>query len=299
MPSDEARLRGVFPVLQSPFNDANRLDLDALAAEVAFCRRAGVHGVVYPAIASEFQYLTDDERRAGVEAVVIAAAGAVPVVAGVASASGAQAAVYAEHAAQAGAAAVMALPPILSPGLPDELRDYYAGIARAADLPLFVQHSQAGMDAEFLAGLVRDIESVHYIKEEMHPSAHYISGVLEALPKGSVGVFGGYYGRWMLSELARGATGFMPAADTVDVHVQVWDAWQRGDRAGAREIFNRLLPLINLSVLLETPLLKEVLVRRGVFTSARMRQPGALRLDDHDHAELNAILEGLQPMLRA
>lgn len=292
-------MRGVFPVLQSPFDDVDRLDLDALAAEVAFCRRAGVDGVVFPAIASEFQYLTDDERRAGVEAVVEAAAGAIPVVAGVASASGAQAAIYAEHAAQAGAGAVMALPPILSPGRPDELRAYYAGIARAAGLPLFVQHSQAGMDAEFLAGLVREIESVHYIKEEMHPSAHYISGVLEALPESSVGVFGGYYGRWMLSELARGATGFMPAADTVDVHVQVWEAWQRGDRDGARETFNRLLPLINLSVLLETPLLKEVLVRRGVFTSARMRQPGALQPDAHDHAELDAILENLQPLLRA
>lgn len=292
-------MRGVFPVLQSPFDDADRLDLDALAAEVEFCRRAGVDGVVFPAIASEFQYLTDDERRTGVEAVVATAAGAVPVVAGVASASGAQAAVYAEHAAQVGASAVMALPPILSPGRPDELRAYYAGIAKAAELPLFVQHSQAGMDADFLARLVRDIESVHYIKEEMHPSAHYISGVLEALPEGSVGVFGGYYGRWMLSELARGATGFMPAADTVDVHVQVWEAWQEGDRAGAREIFNQLLPLINLSVLLETPLLKEVLVRRGVFTSARMRQPGALRPDAHDHAELDAILENLQPLLSA
>ena len=299
MPSAESRLRGVFPVLQSPFDDADRLDLDALAAEVEFCRRAGVHGVVYPAIASEFQYLTDDERRAGVEAVVGAAAGAIPVVAGVAAASGAQAVVYAEHAARAGATAVMALPPIISPGRADELRAYYAGIARAAGLPLFVQHSQAGMDAAFLADLVRDIESVHYIKEEMHPSAHYISGVLDALPEGSVGVFGGFYGRWMLSELARGATGFMPAADTVDVHVQVWDAWQRGDAAGARDIFNRLLPLINLSVLLETPLLKEVLVRRGVFPSARMRQPGALQLDDGDRAELDAILENLQPLLRA
>ena len=129
MPSAESRLRGVFPVLQSPFDDANRLDLDALGAEVEFCRRAGVHGVVYPAIASEFQYLTDDERRAGVEAVVGAAAGAIPVVAGVAAASGAQVVVYAAHAARAGATAVMALPPIISPGRADELRAYYAGIA--------------------------------------------------------------------------------------------------------------------------------------------------------------------------
>ena len=182
MPSAGSRLRGVFPVLQSPFDDADRLDLDALAAEVEFCRRAGVHGVVYPAIASEFQYLTDDERRAGVEAVVGAAAGAIPVVAGVAAASRAQAVVYAGHAARAGATAVMALPPIISPGRADELRAYYAGIAEAAGLPLFVQHSQAGMDAAFLADLVRDIESVHYIKEEMHPSAHYISGVLRSAP---------------------------------------------------------------------------------------------------------------------
>ena len=126
MPSAESRLRGVFPVLQSPFDDADRLDLDALASEVEFCRRAGVHGVVYPAIASEFQYLTDDERRAGVEAVVVAAAGAIPVVAGVAAASGAQSVVYAEHAARAGAAAVMALPPIISPGRADE----FAGVLR-------------------------------------------------------------------------------------------------------------------------------------------------------------------------
>ena len=45
---------------------------------------------------------------------------------------------------------------------------------------------------------------------------------------------------------------------------------RRGSRemqAGARDIFNRLLPLINLSVLLETALLKEVLLRRGVFAS--------------------------------
>ncbi len=296
---DGELMTGVFPVLQSPFDDADGLHLDALAAEVDFCVRAGVHGVVFPAIASEFQFLTDDERRVGVEAVVAAADRRIPVVAGVAGASGAQAAVYAEHAGQAGTAAVMALPPFIAPGRPPELRDYYGGIAAAADRPVFVQHSQAGMDAVFLAELVQDIENIQYIKEEMHPSAHYISGVLEALPNGDVGVFGGYYGRWMLSELERGATGFMPAADSVDVHVQVWDAWQAGDRVGAREIFNRLLPLINQSVLLETPLLKEVLVRRGVFSSARMRQPGAPELDTSDRAELDAILRDLEPLFRA
>ena len=295
---NEGSLTGVFPVLQSPFDDADHLDTEVLADEVEFCIRSGVHGVVFPAIASEFQFLTDDERRAGVEAVVGASDGRLPVIAGVAGASRAQAGAYADHAAQAGADAVMALPPFISPGRASELHGYYSAIAAAAQRPVFVQHSQEGMDAAFLARLVRDIENVQYIKEEMHPSAHYISGVLDAFPEGGVGVFGGYYGRWMLSELERGATGFMPAADSVDVHVQIWNAWRGGDRAGARETFDRLLPLINQSILLETPLLKEVLRRRGVFSSTRMRQPGAPELDGHDLVELDAILEDLQPLFR-
>ena len=296
---ERGALAGVFPVLQSPFDNQDRLDCAVLSCEVEFCIRAGVHGVVYPAIASEFQYLTDDERRAGVRAVIEAAAGRIPVVAGVAGASGAQASVYAEDAREAGASAVMALPPYISPGRVSELRQYYARVAAASSKPLFVQHSQPGMDVEFLADLVSDIENVQYIKEEMHPSAHFITGVLDAMSGGSTGVFGGYYGRWMLSELERGATGFMPSAESVDVHVQVWDAWQRDDRVAAREIFNCLLPLINQSVLLETPLLKEVLVRRGVFSSARMRQPGALELDASDLMELDVIMDALRPFFRA
>ena len=91
----------------------------------------------------------------------------------------------------------------------------------------------------------------------------------------------------------------MPAAEAIDVHVQVWDAWQRGDRAGARRLFNQLLPLINLILILGLPLCKEVLVRRGVFTSAAMRTPGSGRLDDGDRRELDAVLADLQPLFLA
>ena len=43
---------------------------------------------------------------------------------------------------------------------------------------------------------------------------------------------------------------------------------------------------------------KEVLVRRGVFGSTATRVPGSVQLDDDDHRELDAILAGLQPLLR-
>ena len=88
---------------------------------------------------------------------------------------------------------------------------------------MFIQHTHGGMSATFLQELLRDIEHVRYLKEEMQPSAHQISAVLAG---GSPweGVFGGGHGRWMLSEMQRGAHGFMPATEAVDVHVQVWDA---------------------------------------------------------------------------
>jgi 4-hydroxy-tetrahydrodipicolinate synthase len=102
----------------------------------------------------------------------------------------------------------------------------------------------------------------------------------------------------MLSELHRGASGFMPAVEAVDVHVQVWEAYQAGDEAGARRIFNQLLPLVNLILILGLKVCKEVLVRRGVIAGAAMRAPGVGELDEADQRELDQILRDLQPLFR-
>ena len=290
--------RGIFPVVLTPYAEDGSIDMATLAREVDFSVEAGTHGLVFPVLGSEFQYLSDAERRAAVEVVVRQAGGRVPVVAGVAAADPRAAAEHAAHAAGCGADAVIALPPY--PGQPgrDELRSYYRAIAEAAGRPVFIQHTHAGMDAAFIERLLRDIPNVEYVKEESDPSAHQISALLARCGAVSSGVFGGAHGRWMLSELRRGATGFMPATELTDVHVQIWDAWHAGNRERAREMFNLLLPLINLLGLLGLPMCKEVLVRRGVFASTATRVPGSVQLDDEDHRELDAILAGLQPLLR-
>ena len=98
--------------------------------------------------------------------------------------------------------------------------------------------------------------------------------------------------------MRRGASGFMPGAAVVDVHVQIWDAFQEGDESTARRLFNQLLPLTNLNLILGLPLAKEVLVRRGVIQTARMRIPGSVTLDDEDYHELGTILADLLPLFR-
>jgi 4-hydroxy-tetrahydrodipicolinate synthase len=233
-----------------------------------------------------------------VELVVCQAAGRAPAVVGVAATTGVGAAEYAAHARSAGADAVVALPPYIAAANREELFAYYAGIAEAAQCPVMIQHSFAGLDSALLSRLLTEIEHVRYVKEEMAPSAHHISGVVQGAGDECWGVFGGALGRWMISEMRRGAAGFMPAAEVIDVYVQIWDAFQEGDENTARAIFNRLLPEINLAGMLGMQVCKEVLVRRGVIATARMRQPGCAALDAEDQRELDRILEELEPLFR-
>jgi dihydrodipicolinate synthase/N-acetylneuraminate lyase len=291
-------MRGIFPVLQTPLDVDGELDIASLRREVRFCIEAGAHGLVFPALGSELQYLSDRERQQLVEVVVGEASGQLPVVVAVSAPSAAIAAEHARHAARVKAQAVMALPPYITAGTPNEILDYYRAIGRAAELPIFVQNAAPGLSPDFLIRLLREIEQIRYIKEEASPSAHNLSAVTRATGDRCDGIFGGAFGRWMLSELRRGAGGFMPAAEITDVYVQVWEAFEAGDQASARRIFNHILPLINLLMLLGLRVSKEVLVRRGIFRSTLMRATGALALDDDDQHELDAILDDLRPFFR-
>src|SRR5882757_5875292 len=68
-------MRGIFPIMQTPYADSGRLDTEVLAKEVKFLDKCGVHGVVWPQLASEWSTLEPDERTSGAEAVMAAAKG--------------------------------------------------------------------------------------------------------------------------------------------------------------------------------------------------------------------------------
>ena len=53
-PNTAKPLRGIFAIAQTPFTESNQLDLNVLAREVEFIDRGGVHGFVWPQMASEY-----------------------------------------------------------------------------------------------------------------------------------------------------------------------------------------------------------------------------------------------------
>ena len=68
-------LRGLFPIGFTPFTPDNKIDLEGLAAQVKFCNRGGVHGLMWPQNASGWTNLSDQERLDGNEAILAAGKG--------------------------------------------------------------------------------------------------------------------------------------------------------------------------------------------------------------------------------
>ena len=293
--------RGVFTIPCTPFTEDGALDLASLRSEIAFCLEAGAHGVVAPVNASEAWTLTDEERRTVVETLVRCVDGRVPVVAGVSAGSTHAAVAFVRHAETAGADAVIALPPSGPTAPPDAISAYYRALSEAIAIPIFVQNHDAPygtrMSPEFVARLVRELPHVDWIKEETYPPGHAISVELDLCGPKLKGILGGVAGRYLLDEYRRGASGTMPACEATDVHVQVWEALEAGDERGARDCFNRLLPLLNYEALMPG-VYKAVLKRRGVIASDYLRHHAGNPLDAHDRRELDAILADMADLFR-
>lgn len=115
----------------TPFDHAERLDRDALAALLDRLDRAGVDGVFAAGTTGEFTTLDDDERLA-VFAAALDALGPDRVVAHVGAASAHQAERLAARAVDLGVRRLAAVTPFFQPAPADQLVDYYRRTARAA-----------------------------------------------------------------------------------------------------------------------------------------------------------------------
>jgi dihydrodipicolinate synthase/N-acetylneuraminate lyase len=294
--------RGVFTIPVTPFDRHGNVDEDSLKNEVDWCVRAGAHGIVAPVNASEAPTLTDDERKRVTRLIVEATAKRVPVVIGVSGVSTHASVLYTKYARQVGADAVIAMPPY---GVrlvdPESVFAFYQSVADAADdLPVFIQDwtGPAGtpMTSHQLTRLMTEIDNVSYLKEETANAGHVMTTVLATAGDACLGIMGGIGGRYLMDEYRRGACGTMPACQTTDIHVTIWNALEAGNLDKARRTFYRLLPLLNMEAAFGPALYKEVLKRRGVIATTTMRSRRDSGLDEYDHKELDAILRDVSEL---
>jgi 4-hydroxy-tetrahydrodipicolinate synthase len=288
-------LRGILPVLPTPFRPNGAVDLEAMRRLVDFALTAGVNGVVFPGFASEVDHLTADERAVLLRVVVERADGRVTVVAGASAASAGEAIRHAGEAMMAGVRSAMIQAPKNIGADAPAVAAFYSEISHALpELEIVLQNAPAPRGSDLspktILQVVRGNPSIRYVKEESLPSGPAISAILAAKPAHLAGVIGGGGARYILDEYNRGACGAMPAVEIADLHVALDRAYRAGDIGRAREIYMRTLPLLVIQAVYRMRLTKQVLMRRGVLDCAAVRS----RLPDfdaYDIAEIDAWLK--------
>src|ERR671933_1763373 len=149
---------GVLPALITPFTeDGSAIDTAALAAYVERLLAAGVGGLVPGGSTGEFTTLTSAERRQLVEVTVEAAAGRVPVVAGTGALSTRETVALSVHAEQAGAAAVMVVPPFYDALSWRELLAHYTAVADAIAIPIMYYNLPSASGVKLTAEQLREL----------------------------------------------------------------------------------------------------------------------------------------------
>jgi 4-hydroxy-tetrahydrodipicolinate synthase len=131
-----AGFHGVFPYVVSPVLDSGEVDAQVLARLCDDLVKAGVHGLTPLGSTGEFAYLNAAQRRRVVQVTVQAARGRVPVVAGVASTTIADALAQAREYERLGASGILAILEAYFPVTDEGVYAYFAAIAESVQLPV-------------------------------------------------------------------------------------------------------------------------------------------------------------------
>lgn len=131
-----ATLHGVFPYLVSPIDAGGEVDAAVLARLCDDLIAQGVHGLTPLGSTGEFAYLSWAQKRRVAEVVVAAAKGRVPVIAGVASTTIADARFQAREMRALGCDGILAVLEAYFPLADDGVVAYFEAIADAVSLPV-------------------------------------------------------------------------------------------------------------------------------------------------------------------
>ena len=275
-------LRGIVTVLNTPFDRDGEVDLGALARNVEYAITAGVAGFLVPAMASEVGRLSERERDLIVETVLASAKGSVPVV------GGASAPTREERRARARALLSAGCPCVLAAIAWSDEEEYLADIEDLAFLDppcLMVQDWDATGGGVPIDAIVKAFErtpAFRSIKVEVSPAGPKYSAIREATG-GRMHVCGGWAAGQMMEGLDRGLHAFMPTG-LHGAYSAIYRLYVSGDREGARELFERILPVLafsNQHLDISIRFWKRFLWRQGYYPTPAVREPLAPFDDIH------------------
>ncbi len=284
---------GVIPILATPFHANESIDFDSWRRTIEFMLAVGVDGLTVAGVLGEADRLTDHERISLIDAAARVVDGRVPLIAGVSHRGTHAALTLAKSAHDAGATAIMVAPQKEATPSEERIFETYSRLAAEASMPIIVQDHPASTDVHMSVGLIsriaNELPAVRAIKAEAVPVGPKIAAIKSQLNR-PVSILAGLGALYAPFDLASGADGF----NTGFAFPEALQAMIAAQRAGSLPLldahFARFAALIVLEQQPGVAIRKEILRRRGLFSTSTVRHPGA-PLSPHAAATLTALLD--------
>ncbi|HEY2094907.1 MAG: 4-hydroxy-tetrahydrodipicolinate synthase [Pseudonocardiales bacterium] len=298
---DPARIRGSIAPVVTPFARDGAPDPAGLRRLIEFQLANGSHGISLGGSTGEPSAQTLAERADAIRLAASVVADRVPFLPGTGSAKLDETLELTGIARDAGADAALVITPYYARPTQEALYAWYATVAREyPDLPIVVYNvpSRTAVDiAPATVGrLFRDFDNVVGVKETTKDFEHFSRVLHECGPE--LLVWSGIE-LLCLPLLALGGAGFVSAvANLAPAAVaRMYEAYESGDHAAARELHYRLHPLVDLVFTETNPAAaKWVLAQRGLLGSDFVRPP-LIPLTEAGQDRARTLLAGAEDLL--
>ncbi len=239
--SSQSGFQGVFPYLVSPVNSSGRVMSAVLGRLADDLIKAGVHGLTPLGSTGEFAYLDSERRKTVVQATIEAANRRVPVIAGVAATTTADAVAQARSYQRLGVDGILAILEAYFPVNEAGIESYFRAIADAVDIPVVLytnpQFQRSDLSLDVIARLAEH-PRIRYLKDASTNTGRLLSIMLRCE---QLRVFAAS-AHIPLAVMMIGGVGWMagPACIIPRESVALYDLCRAGRWAEAAELQRRL-----------------------------------------------------------
>ncbi|WP_420349280.1 dihydrodipicolinate synthase family protein [Pelagibius sp.] len=284
--------QGVFPAVTTQFTTGEAVDMDATRAHIDMLIRAGVHGLVMLGTVGENCSLSADEKRAVMQTAVEITAGRVPVLAGVAETTTAQACRFAADVESIGAQGLMVLPAMVYKSDARETMAHYRAVAQASALPIMCYNNPVTYGIDITPAMFAELgdEPTLVAIKESSDDPRRLTDLVNACGERYI-LFGGVDDLVMESVMlgARGTVAGLVNAFPEET-LRLWSMAVQGRYAEALDLYRWFMPVLHLDC--HPKLVQYIKLAQAMcgYGSETCRAP-RLSLEGEERARITAVIQ--------
>ena len=271
-------IAGISYMMPTPFLDDESIDLESISQLVGFCKKINVGSITILGVAGEAAKLSQSEKIDVIKMVISESTKQFPIIVGVSDENVENIQHLIEISKQNGISDLM-LAPHKKWGSFKHIQKIIKNIAfDNSDLNFTFQDypdaTGVTLTTTEVAAIINGSENINSLKAENLPTPDVIAETITMVSK-EVQILGGMGGLYFFYELLAGSVGAMTGFSFPEMLVEIYSKFIDGFIDEAREAYEKALPLlvfegqpkIGLSIR------KEILFRRGIIRSSRLRSP--------------------------